>query len=163
VIVLLCLIPALPAAAGTAASDWTRVRNVSETREVQVHLRSGKALTGTLREWRPESVTFLAGNSLMSLNREDIAAISAFSRGKGAKRGATIGLVSGAAVGAASGPLVLSIRNRAVASVACALLESAIWGAIGAGIGAGAGATETIYRAGPPNAVNTGAGGNPHF
>jgi hypothetical protein len=161
--VLLCLTPALSAAAGSAASDWSGVRNVSEAREVQVRLRSGKALKGTLREWQPEGVTFVAGNSVISLKREDIAAISAFSRGKGSKRGAAIGLASGAAVGAASGPLMLSVKNRAAASFAGALLDGAIWGAIGAAIGAGTRATETIYKAGPPNAASPSGGENPHF
>ena len=121
----------------SAMNNWDRVAQIPKTQQVEVRLWNRTELRGSIQQVDPDGLTFLQGQRVTSVRREDIARVTASSHTKGARRGLIIGLAVGGFLGVANGRL--QGAGAGAGSVAFSTL-------IGVAIGAGMGATLTLYE-----------------
>jgi len=144
---VLCCFLGIPAP-GQVPTRWDRLSEVPKTQEVKVHLRSGKVLNGTIQETTPDGLTFVEGQNVIRVDRDEIAKITAKSRAKGALIGGLAGFgVGGGICAVAAGAMLDKNNPTARDRLGGLLLCGSLVGGITGGIGLAVGSAKTLYAA----------------
>ena len=129
------------------ASDWTRVQRLPSHQKIKVYLRNGDVLKGTFVNADADGLTLLTGGKqAKNVSKQNLDSISMPRRGKGAWRGAIVGLGAGAAIGAAAGCPDCNHPTGSDRGSGAALFGG-VFAAAGAGIGAAVGGEQKVYQA----------------
>jgi len=67
-------LPAFAGTSGTSKNDWGRLSKLAETDTVKVHLRDGRALTGSILEFQSDGLTFLDERKVTKIRQSRITA-----------------------------------------------------------------------------------------
>ena len=129
------LLSTITVAAQGQMNDWSKVAALAAGSNLQVKLKNGKTIKGTLGSVTDSGLSLTASNAPVEIKREEVRTVHEVvkkgSGGKGALIGSAIGAGAGAGLGVAadSNDEGLELRNSITAGMAV----------LGAGVGALAG------------------------
>jgi hypothetical protein len=131
-----------------ADSDCKQLQSLAPNTRVQVHLRSGEVVKGTVQGCDATSLTVAKRRGQAAqFAKADVLRVTKKSRLRGAMWGGIVGFGVAAPVFAYLGPYIGDIGQPNTSDrLEAAFGAGAIFGGIGAGIGAATGTQVTVYR-----------------
>jgi len=121
--------------AGQNRNDWSRVTAIAAGSKLDVKLRNGKTVKGTLVSASDRGLSLTVKNSPVDLNRDEVRSVHEVLKKGSAVKGALIGTGVGAGVGAAAGAISDANNDGGFGEGLDAIATAALT-VVGAGAGA---------------------------
>lgn len=135
IVIASLLLATVTVAAQSQANDWSKLAALASGANLQVKLKNGKTIKGTLSSVSDSGLSLTVKNAPVEIKREEVSTIHEVVKKSGGGKGALIGSAVGAGAGAGLGVAAdanddgLEVHNGVTAGLAV----------VGAGVGALAG------------------------